>query len=168
LDRLPVVSRRNTTEPDPTCRQYLVPDRNSRSPAPRVIGASASPLPLKRHEAAIIKRLKGREAAQEAMSNTAYRLSITKSTNHPGPAELTTTIFSHFGNRRVVGLALAWSPASSPPPPRSESGPQPTRRLQLANSSIWKVFAIEAISLSQSGLARLLHRDRRSSNHPKT
>jgi hypothetical protein len=55
------------------------------------------PLPLKQQEAAIIKRLSGREAAQEAMSDTAYRLSVTKSANHPGPAELTTTIFSHTG-----------------------------------------------------------------------
>jgi len=31
------------------------------------------------------------------MANAAYRVSVTKSANHPGPAELTTTIFSHNG-----------------------------------------------------------------------
>jgi hypothetical protein len=31
------------------------------------------------------------------MVNAAYRVSVTKSANNPGPAELTTTIFSHTG-----------------------------------------------------------------------
>src|SRR5271165_2478831 len=43
-----------------------------------------------------------------------------------------------------------------------------TGRCRFPLCTFWKVFAIDAISLSQSGLARLPHRHRRFSNHPRT
>jgi hypothetical protein len=70
----------------------------------------------------------------------------------------------------LTGLAVIWAATLRLRPGFTHVGASLRRAVVMSIHvvHIWKVFAIDAISLSQSGLARLPHPDRRFSNHPRT